>query len=287
MNPIIIFGIDIGQYLTGEKLFVLIRLVILIIIGLPFVYILSRWVKSYLSKKLSAQRAMIFEKLIFYSGIMIIFISILNDFGFKISHLLGAAGILGIAVGFASQTSVSNVISGFFLIGEEPFKVDDVIKIGDTTGIVLSIDTLSVKLRTFNNQFVRIPNETLIKSEIINITKFPIRRVDLNIGVAYREDIGKVRNVLLDIARKNPHCLNEPEPVIILSGFGQSSVDIFFGIWALKQDFLTLKNTITEEIKMRFDAEGIEIPFPHISLYAGSETKPIPVQVMNTEQINN
>lgn len=287
MNAITIFGIDIGQYLTGDKLLVLIRLVILIIIGIPFVYILSRWIKSYITKRFTAQRAMIFEKLIFYSGIMIIFVSILNDFGFKISHLLGAAGILGIAIGFASQTSISNVISGFFLIGEEPFKVDDVIKIGDTTGIVLSIDTLSVKLRTFNNQFVRIPNETLIKSEITNITKFPIRRVDLNIGVAYREDIGKVKNVLLDIAHKNPHCLNEPKPVIILSGFGDSSVDIFFGIWALKEDFLTLKNTITEEIKLRFDAENIEIPFPHVSLYAGSKTQPIPVQVMHTEQISN
>lgn len=281
MDSLTILGIDIGQYLTADNLFVILRLILLIFIGLPIFYFLSRWLRKYLVKKISAQQAMVVEKLVFYSGILIIVISILNDFGFKLSHLLGAAGILGIAIGFASQTSVSNIISGFFLIGEKPFGVNDVIKVGDTTGEVLSIDMLSVKLRTFNNRFVRIPNETLIKSEITNITKFPIRRVDLNIGVAYKEDIGKVRTVLLEIAQKNPLCLNEPEPIIILDGFGNSSVDIFFGIWASSQDWLQLKNSITEEIKLRFDSEGIEIPFPHISLYAGSKTDPIPVRVVD------
>jgi len=281
MESITVFGINIGQYLTGDNIRVLLRLIILIFIGLPLIYLLSRWLKKYLAKKTTAQQAMIFEKVVFYSGVIIILVSILNDFGFKLSHLLGVAGIFGIAIGFASQTSVSNIISGFFLIGEKPFEVGDVIKVGDTTGAVLSIDTLSVKLRTFDNKFVRLPNETLIKSEIINVTKFPIRRVDLNIGVAYKEDIGKVRNILQDIAHNNPLSLNEPEPVIILSGFGNSSVDIFFGVWAAKTDWLQLKNSIMEEIKKRFDGEGIEIPFPHISLYAGSKTEPIPVQMVD------
>ena len=245
METISIFGFELGQYFTADKLIIILRSALLIFLGLPIIFFLSKWLRKSLTKKFTAQQAMIFEKIIFYSGIIIILISVLNDFGFKLSHLLGAAGIIGIAVGFASQTSVSNIISGFFLIGEKPFEVNDVIKVGDTTGVVLSIDTLSVKLRTFDNKFVRIPNETLIKSEFTNITKFPIRRVDLNLGVAYKEDIGKVRTVLKDIALKNPLCLNEPEPVIILSGFGSSSVDIFFGVWAVKTDWLKLKNSIS------------------------------------------
>jgi small-conductance mechanosensitive channel len=277
-----IFGFEIGQYFTADKIVVLIRLVFLIFIGIPLIFIISRLVRKYLSQKVTAQQAMIFEKVVFYSGLIFIIISVLNDFGFQLTHLLGAAGIIGIAVGFASQTSVSNIISGFFLIGEKPFEVNDVITIGTTTGIVLSIDMLSVKLRTFDNKFVRIPNEVLIKSEFTNISKFPIRRVDLNIGVAYKEDIGKVRSVLSDIAHKNPLCLIEPEPIIILSGFGNSSVDIFFGVWAAKTDWLKLKNTITEEIKIRFDQEGIEIPFPHVSLYAGSATTPIPINIVQS-----
>lgn len=280
MDNITVFGFNIGQYLGGGQISVIIRFLILVFIGLPLVFMVSRWIKRYTQKKLSAQQAMIFEKLFLYTGLIIIFISILNELGFKLSHLLGAAGIVGIAVGFASQTSVSNIISGLFLILEKPFEVNDIISVGGTTGVVLSIDTLSIKLRTFDNRFIRIPNETIIKSEVTNITRFPIRRVEVNLGVAYKEDIERVRSILIDIARNNPLCLNEPQPIIIFSGFGNSSIDLFFGVWAVKSDFLKLKNTIMEEIKKRFDEEGIEIPFPHLSLYAGSETRPLPVEIV-------
>jgi small-conductance mechanosensitive channel len=257
------------------------RIAVLLVIGIPLIIFLAKWVKSYITKKMSAQQGMLFSKMLLYSGLTIIIISILSDLGFKLTHLLGAAGIVGIAIGFASQTSVSNIISGLFLIAEKPFEVDDVITVGGTTGVILSIDILSVKLRTFDNKYIRIPNETLIKSELTNITRFPIRRVDINVGVAYKEDIGKVRSVLLDIAHKNPLCLNAPQPLVIFSGFGNSSIDMMFLVWAVKADWLNLKNNIMEEIKKRFDEEGIEIPFPHLSLYTGSVTAPLPVKMVD------
>ncbi|MGD9899776.1 MAG: mechanosensitive ion channel family protein [Calditrichaceae bacterium] len=276
-------GLDFSHFFTEEKTAAIIRFLALIFIGLPLTFMLSKSIKKYFTKKLSAQQGMIFGKLVMYSGVVIIIFSILNDFGFKLSHLLGAAGIVGIALGFASQTSVSNIISGLFLIAEKPFMVDDVITVGGTTGQVLSIDVLSIKLRTFDNKFIRIPNETIIKSEVTNVTRFPIRRLDVNIGVAYKEDVKKVKSVLLNIADKNPLCLQEPEPLIIFSGFGDSSIDFLFAVWAVKADYLKLKNSILEEIKNGFDEEGIEIPFPHISLYTGSETKPFPVTITNND----
>ena len=118
-------------------------------------------------------------------------VSALRELGFKLSVLLGAAGVLTVAVGFASQTSASNIISGLFLLGERPFSVGDVIRVGSTTGEVLSIDLLSAKLRTFENLFVRIPNETLIKSEVTNLSRLPVRRLDLKIGIAYKEEVGE------------------------------------------------------------------------------------------------
>ena len=274
-----ILGLDMGQIFVMEKLGSLVRLAVLLLIGIPALYFLSKWVRKYAIKKLTAQQAMIFSKLVWYLGFTIIAISILNEFGFKLSHLLGAAGIITIAIGFASQTSMSNVISGLFLIAEKPFEVNDVISVGGATGVVLSIDILSIKLRTFDNRYIRIPNETIIKSEVTNITRFPIRRVDLNLGVAYKEDIGKVRSILLDIAQKHPLVLNEPEPLVIFNGFGNSSIDFLFGVWAVKSDWLAVKNNIAEEVKKRFDEEGIEIPFPHLSLYSGSVTDPIPVRI--------
>lgn len=277
-----IFGIDLDSFLTGEKLSSFVRLGIWIIVGIPVIHLISRWFKRMTRDKISDQQAMIFQKLIVYIGYVIIAFSVLNILGFEISTLLGAAGIVGIAVGFASQTSVSNIISGWFLIAEKPFIINDVITVGTTTGIVLSIDTLSIKMRTFDNKFVRIPNETLIKSEVINNTRFPIRRVDINIGVAYKEDVAHVKSVLMDIARNNPLCLNEPEPLIIFSGFGTSSLDFLYLVWAVKEDWLKLKNSIMEEIKSGFDKEGIEIPFPHVSLYSGSVTEPFPVHLVTS-----
>jgi len=201
--------------------------------------------------------------------------------GFKLTALLGAAGIAGIAIGFASQTSVSNIISGLFLISEKPFTVGDIVKVGDTKGTILSIDLLSVKLRTFDNQFIRIPNESLIKNQVTNITRFPIRRLDINVGVAYKENVGKVREVLLDIASKEPLCLDEPEPLVRFLNFGDSALEFLFAVWCVKDDYLKLNTKMMQQIKERFDAENIEIPFPHRSLYTGSVTEPFPIRIVN------
>jgi small-conductance mechanosensitive channel len=191
---------------------------------------------------------------------------------------------VGIAIGFASQTSVSNVISGLFLISEKPFEVDDVIKVGQTKGIVLSVDLLSVKLRTFDNQMVRIPNETIIKTEVTNITRFPIRRLDVRLQVAYSSDVQQVRDLLAKIATDNPHCLDEPAPLILFTNFGDSGLEFLFGVWFAKADFLLLRNTIMEDIKNAFQAAGIQIPFPRRTLYAGTDSDPFPVRLVNPEQ---
>lgn len=169
---------------------------------------------------------------------------------------------MSVAIGFASQTSLSNIISGIFLYGEKPFAVGDVVKIGNTTGIVLSIDLLSVKLRQFNNEFVRIPNETMIKTEVTNVTKFPIRRLDVELGVSYNSNIDHVTKALKETADKNPFCLDDPAPVIIFKGFGDSSLNFMIGAWCEKSQFLDLKNSLLRDIKNTFDLEGIEIPFP-------------------------
>ncbi|MGR9092697.1 MAG: mechanosensitive ion channel family protein [Gammaproteobacteria bacterium] len=218
-----------------------------------------------------------------YVTILALFlISALHQLGFNFSVLLGAAGIVSVAVGFASQTSASNVISGLCLIGEQPFRVGDVIRIGDTTGEVLSIDLPSVKLRTFDDLFVRLPNEQLIKSQVTTLTRFPIRRYDLQIGVADKENLATVSELLMDVAERNPACLEEPKPLNIFQGFSDSALGIQFSVWASRENYLILRNTMSEQIKNAFDQAGIEIPFPHRSLYAGSATEPFPVRIIDS-----
>lgn len=257
----------------------LLRAGLLLFAGLPLVWLVSRWVRAYVARAYNEQKGLVFGKLIVYPLVLIILVSVLRELGFSLAPLLGAAGILGIALGFASQTSVSNIISGFFLLAEEPFQVGDLIEVGDVTGVVLTIDMLSVKIRTFENKMVRIPNETLVKSQFTNVTRFPIRRVDIPVGVAYKEDIGRVREVLFEIAEADPHVLMEPEPLVIFLGYGTSSVDFKFAVWTRRDAFLRVKNQISEEVKRRFDEEGIEIPFPHLSLYTGSVTDPLPIRI--------
>jgi len=272
--------IDWSRWTTPETLGSFLRALLLVAIGFPLIRILTALVGKTLRKRVSDQSVMLVRKAIGYSCAALLLVMVLRELGFKLTALLGAAGIVGVAVGFASQTSLSNVVSGLFLISEKPFQVGDLIRIGDTTGYVQTIDLLSVKLRTLDNRFVRIPNESLIKTEVTNITRFPIRRMDFNIGVAYKEDIRRVMKVLRDVADKNPHCLDEPKPFLLFTGFGDSALELRFGVWFAKEDYVEVRNTILRDIKERFDAEGIEIPFPHRTLYAGLATEPFPVRLV-------
>jgi small-conductance mechanosensitive channel len=238
---------------------------------------MSRLVKAWTTE----QHRMVLQKTITYVGTVTVLVMVLNELGFKLTAVLGAAGIVGVAVGFASQTSLSNIISGLFLLSEKSFKVGDVIQVSTTKGIVESIDLLSVKLRTFDNQFVRLPNESLIKNDFTNITHYPIRRFDINLGVAYKEDIRKVLEILHDVIDKNRFCLDEPEPLILFTGFGDSELEILLGVWFARDDLLEVRKSLLADIKERFDAEGIEIPFPHRTLYTGAATEPFPVKVVN------
>lgn len=219
--------------------------------------------------RLTAHQLLVWRRAIFYFLFLIFAISGLHEAGFKLSVLLGAAGVLTVAIGFASQTSASNLISGLFLIGEGSFAVGDTIQVGNTQGDVLSIDLLSIKLRTSDNVFVRIPNEQLIKSEVRNLTRFPIRRIAIPLGIAYDEDIGRVRRVLLDLADRHPLVLDEPPPQVTVQGFGPSAIDVQFTVWTCRETHAQVKDELQESLKRTFDEHGIAIPFPQVSISTG------------------
>ena len=169
---------------------------------------------------------------------------IIAELKINVAPIFGAAGVIGIVVGIASQTSIGNIVSGFFLVSEKSFEIGDLIRIGDKLGTVYSIDLLSIKIKTLDNLLIRVPNQTVISTELINVTRFPIRRMDIDVSVAYKEDLGMVKSVLERIAKNNPLCLDEPEPLIIFKTFGASGVDILFGVWFEKDKFRDVKNSI-------------------------------------------
>ena len=272
---------SITDFLSGEKAVSYLRAVLMLVGGLVIGRVVSSLVGRILTHAASHQ-VLIFKRFAFYVIFGIFAASALVEIGFDIRVLLGTAGILTVAIGFASQTSASNFISGLFLLGENPFSVGDVIRVGTTTGEVLSVDLLSVKLRTFDNLFVRVPNEQLIKTEITNLTRFPIRRIDLQLSIAYKDDLRRTVELLKEVADNNRLCLAEPEPLFIFQSFGDSGLQFQYSVWARRENFLELRNHIQMEIKEAFDRHGIEIPFPHRSLYVGSATEPFPVRVVGS-----
>ena len=266
---------ELVNLFTLEVLQKVILVLLIGVVGLILLRLLSALVNRMTRKYLSQQYSMLLRKAIQYTGAVVVLFIILSVLGVKITALLGAAGIVGIAVGFAAQTSMSNLISGLFLISEKPFQIGDAIRVGENTGVILSIDLLSVKIKTFDNQYIRIPNSVLINTELTNVTRFPIRRLDIKLTVTYSTDVTQLRRVLLEVAASNPHCLDEPEPLIVFTEFGESGIHFLFGVWFHKPDQLEMRNSLMQQIKEHFEAEGIQFAYPARRLYA-TELPPAP-----------
>ena len=274
------FGnIDWKALLQSPEFISFLRILVIGGLGLVLLYILSFAAGRVFSAKRSPHIAQLVKKLIFYTGTIAILVSVLLELGFDLRGVLATAGVLGVAVGFAAQTSLSNLISGLFLVGERPFQIGDLVRVSSVLGVVESIDLLSIKIRTLDNLFVRIPNETMLKEPLTTVTRYPIRRMDLEIGVAYKEDVTKVMAILKEIGEKNIFALDDPEPLILFDRFGDSALQLKFGVWFEKTNFIKLRNSILTEIKERFDAEGIEIPFPHLTVYKGAASEPFEVDI--------
>jgi len=256
----------------------------LLVLGIVLATFVARSVGRLVETRTTRHHQVMIRRVFFYLVFLLFAVAALREAGFSLEVVLGAAGILTVAIGFASQTSASNIISGLFLVMEKPFEIGDTIEVDATIGEVVAIDLLSVKLRTADNLYVRIPNETLIKTRVINRSRFPIRRIDLVLGIAYAEDVEKVRDLLLELAQQNTVCLEEPKPFVLVTGFGASSVDLQFSFWVPREEFLDGRGSMMIAVKKALDEHGIEIPFPHTSVYAGSHSEPFRVQLMAPEQ---
>jgi small-conductance mechanosensitive channel len=251
---------ELVKLVTKQHIFSLVTAAIVLVVG----FFLARRARQAIGnmRNLDIQKKMLFEKAAYFGLILLSIAAALDSLGFDLKVLLGAAGILTVAVGFAAQTSASNLISGLFLMFERPFVVGNSIVIGDLRGEVVAIDMLSTKIRTFTNLMVRIPNETLVKSNIVNLSYFPIRRVDLEVGVAYSSDLALVEAVVKDTLFGHPLVLRNPVPLFLMRGFGASSVDFDIHVWTETENVITIKSELYRALNTAFTENKVEIPFP-------------------------
>lgn len=233
-----------------------------------FSYIIAKKSKDYLLMS-GAERGNLPEmqlkaKLFYYSLITIASLIALNIAGFtgKLTTLIVAGGITGIVLGFSAQTVIANLISGIFMYFDKPLKIGDPVEVAGYSGVVNDIRILSTRIRTWDGTLVRIPNEKVFNSEIRNLTKYPARRVDVLIGIAYKEDISRAIEVIKKTLEEIPLVLAEPEPMVYVDELAESSVNIYVKAWAPSEKWFDVRSTILQKIKEALDREGIEIPFP-------------------------
>jgi small-conductance mechanosensitive channel len=226
-----------------------------------------------IEKMLSKHQAMLVRRLMFYGAMLLFLVAALQQLGFKLGVLLGAAGVFTVGIGFAAQTSLANLISGLFLLIERPFKIGDTIIAKGFTGVVESIDLLSTRLCTSENTLVRIPNENVMQAEIVNLSYFPNRSVTLSIGLEYGTNFGKVRTVLLEVAKENSLALSEPKPTVTVADFGASAINIQFSVWGLTSNYSNLKSSLQEAIQTTFEKESISMAFPQMVVRSAPDEK--------------
>jgi small conductance mechanosensitive channel len=190
----------------------------------------------------------------------------------NVGPVLAIIGAAGFVIAFALQNSLSNFASGILMLIYRPFDIGDTINVAGVLGKVESMHLLSTQLRTPDNQLLIVPNNSVWGDVITNITGISQRRVDLIFGIGYSDDIDKAQRILEDITNSHTKVLKDPEPVVKLHELADSSVNFVVRPWVKPEDYWNVYWDITREVKRRFDAEGVSIPFPQRDVHLYQET---------------
>jgi small conductance mechanosensitive channel len=182
--------------------------------------------------------------------------------GVNIGPLVAAIGAAGLVIGFALQGTLSNFASGIMILLYRPFDVGDVVNVSGVSGKVESMTLVSTNILTFDNQQVIVPNNSIWGDVITNVTGRPIRRIDMIFGISYADDVDRAHDILSEIVRSHGLVLADPEPTIKVHELGDSSVNFIVRPWSKTGDYWTIYWDLMRDVKKRFDAEGITIPFP-------------------------
>lgn len=251
-------GADVWKFLISQGWVVF---ALTLAIGIILSTVLKRLFRP-LNRKLPRQVGLLLEKSVLTLLWVFVIVHALRALGVDLISVLGAAGVAGIAIGFAAQTVLSNLISGIFIMSERSIRLGDFISTGGISGTVESVNLLSVTLRQTDNAAVRIPCESLVKSPVVNITADVLRRCDFELGVDYSSDLEHVRQVILKVIEEQPLLANEPAPAVHFSGFGDSSLNLHIGAWCKTADYHKARFAFGKAILDAFAEEKINIPFP-------------------------
>ena len=220
-----------------------------------------------LSQLLKRMVASIVRNTVLILGVLIA----LSQIGFSLGPLLAGMGLIGFVVGFALQDTLSNFAAGMLILIYRPFDVDDVIEAGGVSGLVSEMSLVNTTFLTFDNQTIIVPNGKIWGDVIKNVTAQTMRRIDLVFGIAYSDDIEKAEKVMAEVVAAHPAVLDDPPTMIRLHELGDSSVNYVVRPWVNKDDYWETFWALNRAMKMRFDEEGISIPFPQRDVHLFKE----------------
>lgn len=258
--------VAIKEFFTAEMITDCLSAVIGLVAFILLYLLIKKITKKILTKKEKAQAIPTVVRIIRYIIYVLLIIYILGVFNIDISALLGAAGIVGVAVSFASQTSLSNIISGFFIVSEHALKIGDFITVEGISGTVDSIDLLSVKIKTPDAQMVRIPNEKILNTNLQNTSFYPTRRINIIIPLNRKTDLDYALAIAKEIPGKCPNVIPDPEPIFYYDGFNEYGINLVICVWLNNSDLFIVRNQLHIAVKKSFEEANIEIAYPRLEL---------------------
>ncbi|WP_158975586.1 mechanosensitive ion channel family protein [Cellulophaga sp. L1A9] len=246
----------------------LILAIVIFIIGLWLIKVVNKMVRKFFIKQDYDPSLESFLQSLISIGLKItLFVLVITQLGVQSSSLVAIIGAAGLAIGLALQGSLANFAGGVLILIFKPFKVGDFIAAQGVDGTVKEISIFTTKLSTFGNQIVIVPNGQLSNNNITNYNAQETRRDKISIGIGYGSDLKKAKEILLKICADYETIFEDPAPAVYVDELAESSVNLTLRFWAKNSDFWEAHFYVMEETKLRFDAEGIEIPFPQVVQY--------------------
>ncbi len=199
--------------------------------------------------------------------LLLVFIATLNQLGIDTTSLIALIGAASLAVGLALQDALKNLASGVVLIITRPFASGDYIEVAATSGTVKRMEIFNTILHTGDNRVVMIPNGKVLGSIITNYSALDQRRIDLDVGISYQDDLQRVKAVLLERLQNSPQLLQQPAPVVLVDSLGEYSMQLIIRVWAKTSDYSTARTELLENITLDFDRAGLSLPYPQLGIH--------------------
>ena len=241
---------------------------IFLIIGLKVIKVITKNILQWFQKaQLEPSLQSFLGGLIKTLFLVMLIISIASMLGIQMASFIAVLAAASFAVGLALQGSLSNFAGGVLILFLKPFKVGDYIEAAGYAGSVQEIQIFYTELNTPDNKKIVIPNGNLSNNSIVNYSAYPTRRVDFTFGVGYENDIKIVKHILSKIAQDNPLIFDDPPPQVVVAEHGESSVNLYLRGWCKAEDYWAIYFDTLEKVKLTFDKEGINIPYPQRDLH--------------------